>query len=206
VNLAAFHYDISDYQIRTTVGTVTSLLNAAKVKIDGVDINAEAALTRQFHLTAGASWINARFGAFGSPSCVIIAPGTYPLARTCFDATGKAIGGDATGNQTALAPHFSLNLGGTYTVPLGDERELRLSAAMTHKSSYVFEADNVLRQPAYTVVNASVEFKLDEHFSIEGWIRNIGNINYNVQETTSVGQTALAAPPRMYGMDIKFNY
>jgi len=196
VSLSGFHYDISDYQIRTTVGVITALQNATKVKIDGVDINAEAALTSQFHLTLGASWLKARFGQFGGPGTNVIAPGTYPASDP----------GNATGHQTALAPHFTLNLGGTYTVPLGDERELRLTANMTHKSSYVFEADNVLRQPAYTVANASIEYKLNEHISFEGWMKNIGDKNYNVQMVTAVGQAALAAQPRMYGLNFKFDY
>ena len=196
VSLSGFHYDISDYQIRTTVGTITALQNATKVKIDGVDINAEAALTSQFHVTAGASWLKARFGQFGGPGTNVIAPGVYPVADP----------GNATGHQTALAPHFTLNLGATYTVPLGDSRELRLTANLTHKSSYVFEADNVLRQPAYTVANASIEFKLNEHIAFEGYMRNIGDKNYNVQMVTAVGQAALAAQPRMYGLNFKYNY
>ena len=207
VNLAGYHYDIKNYQIRTTVGTVTSLQNAAKVKVDGIDISAEAALTGQFHVNAGASWINSRFANYGAPGSGFIAPGVYPTARAYFNpVTGAAIGGNATGNMTALAPHFTLNLGATYTIPLPEGREIRLTGNMTHKSSYVFEADNVLRQPAYTVANGSIEFKLTDHVSIEGWMRNIGNKNYNVQMVTSVGQAALAATPRQYGMDFKWDF
>jgi iron complex outermembrane receptor protein len=196
LSLAGYHYDIKNYQIRTTIGTVTALQNATSVKIDGADINAEALLTSQLHLNVGASWLNARFGQFGGPGTNTTAPGYYPASDP----------GNATGHQTPLAPHFTLNVGGTYTVPLGDARELRLTAAMTHKSSYAFEADNVLRQPGYNSVNASAEFKLNEHFSIEGWIHNIGNVNYNVEMTTAVGQTALAAPPRTYGVNVKANF
>jgi iron complex outermembrane receptor protein len=119
VGFAFFHYDISDYQIRSAIGGISSLRNAAKVKIDGLDINLEAAPTRNLRLTAGASWLDARYASF-------------PTATT----------GDATGNQTAVAPHFSLNLGGSYVVPLGGESELRLTANYIHKSSHVFEPNN----------------------------------------------------------------
>ncbi|MBU6268362.1 MAG: TonB-dependent receptor [Sphingomonadales bacterium] len=196
ISLAGFHYDIKNYQIRTTVGTITALQNATSVKVDGVDITAEAAVNSQLHLNVGASWLNSRFGQFGGAGTNVTAPGYYPASDP----------GNATGHMTALAPHFTLNLGATYTIPLPEGREIRLTGNMTHKSSYVFEADNVLRQPAYTVANGSIELKLTEHVSIEGWMRNIGNKNYNVQMVTSVGQAALAAAPRQYGMDFKWNF
>ena len=196
VAVAAFHYDISDYQIRSNIAGISALQNAAKVKVDGVDVNVEAAITPQFRLTAGASWLNSRYAEFGGPGTGVIAPGTYPASNP----------GNATGNQTALAPHFSFSMGGTYTVSLGDERELRLTANYSHKSRYFFEADNVLVQPAYGVLNASLEYKFNEHAGIELYARNIFDELYNVQETTSAAVTGLAGPPRQYGANFKFNF
>ena len=190
VSLAAFHYDISDYQVRSSIGGVATLRNAAKVDIDGIDVNAEAAITPRLRVTAGASWLNSRYVDFPG------APGTFAPSQ----------GGNAAGNKTALAPNFSLALGATYTVPLGDESELRFTANYAHKSSYFFEADNVLVQPAYDVVNASVEYKLNEHAAIEFYARNIFDELYNLQEATSVSITALAGPPRQYGANFKFNF
>jgi iron complex outermembrane receptor protein len=197
VEIAGFHYDISDYQVRASPGTVSILLNAAKVKVNGADINTEAALTDRFHATLGMSWLNSYFSRFGGPGTGIIAPGTYPAGRA----------GNATGNQTALAPHFTINAGGNYTIPINDHgSELRLTAMVTHKSSYVFEADNVLRQPAYNVVSGSIEYRLSGHYGIELYARNIGNEHYNVQEATAVGQYALAGTPKQYGINFKVDY
>ncbi|MDE2405167.1 MAG: TonB-dependent receptor [Sphingomonadales bacterium] len=196
VSLAGYHYNIDNYQIRSSPNGTSVLANAAKVKIDGFDMNAEAAVTSQFHVTLGAAWLNARYSSFPAATPTAFMPANPATP-------GKA---DATGKQTALAPHFTLNLGATYTLPLGEARELRLSANMTHKSSYVFEPDNLLRQPAYTVASASIEYKLNEHISIEGYMRNIGNKNYNVQMVTAVGQAALAAEPRTYGLNFKWDY
>lgn len=192
LSIAGFHYDINDYQIRSSPNGVSLLANAAKVKIDGVDINAEAVLTSRFHVTAGAAWLNSRFASFPKAA--------NPGANLALPS------GDATGLQTALAPHFTLNLGGTYNLPLGGESELRFTANFQHKSSYVFEADNLLRQPAYDVVNGSIEYKINDHFAVEGYMRNIGNRVYNVQMVTSVGQAALSAAPRQYGLNFKVNY
>jgi iron complex outermembrane receptor protein len=201
LNLAGFHYDIDNYQVRTTVGTVTSLLNAAKVKIDGVDVNAEAVVTSHLRLNAGASWLNARYSEFGSIDTPLRAPGSYPPERT-----NPLGGGLATGYQTALAPHFTFTGSATYRIPFENGSELRFTAAYTHKSSYVFEPDNLLRQPAYDVVNGSVEYDVNEHMAFEVWMRNIGDELYNVQMVTAVGQAALAAEPRMYGINFRVHY
>jgi iron complex outermembrane receptor protein len=187
--LAAYHYDIKNYQVRASPGGVSSLQNAAKVKVDGLDITAEAAVTSQLHVYAGATWLKSQFSKY------LFAPGFYP-----------GVPGDATGHDTALAPRFTVDAGGTYVVPLGEGRELRLTGNVTHKSSYVFEADNVLRQPAYTIANASAEYRLNDHLGVEVWIRNIGDKLYNVQMVTTAGQQALAGAPRMYGVDVKVSY
>lgn len=202
LSLAAFHYDINDYQVRSTypnpsgVGVITGLYNAAKVKIDGVDANAEIVVSDALRLNAGASWLNSRFDRFGGPGTGIIAPGYYPATNP----------GNATGNRTPIAPRLTLNLMGTYTIPFDNGSELRLTAGATRKSKYYFEPDNVLFQPAYTVFNGSIEFKPTEHYSIELYGRNIGNKLYNVQMATVAPGYAIAGAPRQYGVNFKVTY
>lgn len=183
VSLAGYHYNISDYQVRSAIGGVSALRNAAQVRIDGVDVNLEAAVTDRLRLTAGASWLDARYAGF--------------LNSTT---------GNVSGNKTASAPHFNFTLGGSYTLPLGGESELRLTANYVHKSSHVFEPNNVLLQPAYDVVNASIEYRLNEHAALEFYMRNIGDELYNVQMATTVGATNLAGTPRQYGANFKFHF
>lgn len=182
-SLAGYHYNISDYQVRSAIGGVSALRNAAQVRIDGVDVNLEAAVTDRLRLTAGASWLDARYAGF--------------LNSTT---------GNVSGNKTASAPHFNFTLGGSYALPLGGESELRLTANYVHKSSHVFEPNNVLLQPAYDVVNASIEYRLNEHAALEFYMRNIGDELYNVQMATTVGATNLAGAPRQYGANFKFHF
>ena len=190
LNLSAYHYDISNYQIRTTIGTHSELANAASVKVNGIDITAEAALTRQLHLTAGATWLRSWFSQFGD--------GVTNIAPTP--------GGIATGYDTALAPHFTLDAGATYTVPIGNDGELRFTGNITHKSSYYFEVNPVLQQREYNVGNLSVEYDINKNFGIELWMKNVGNKNYNVEMLTAVGQGALSAPPQTYGANLKVKF
>jgi iron complex outermembrane receptor protein len=193
INIAGYHYDISNYQIRTTIGTHSELANAASVKVNGVDINTEAALSKAFHVTAGVTWLHSYYSHFGDPNATpaIIAP---------------TPGGIATGSETALAPHFTLDVGATYTVDVGEEGKIRLTANATHKSSYVFEVNPILRQRAYTAGNASIEYDINKKLGIEFWMKNIGNKLYNVEELTTVGQGAVSAAPRTYGADVKVSF
>ncbi len=183
LNLAGFHYDIDDYQIRSSPGGISLLANAAKVQIDGVDLNAEAAVTDQFLLTVGASYLDSKYDSF-------------PSAGT----------GDATGNRTAIAPKFTLNAASTYTIPFDNGSSLRLTAAYTHKSKYYFEPDNFLNQPAYDLFNASAEYRVNDNVAFELWMKNIGNEKYNIQEATAIIPYGLAGEPRTYGLNAKITY
>ncbi|MGE3691852.1 MAG: TonB-dependent receptor [Novosphingobium sp.] len=217
LNIAGFHYDISDYQVRTSAGNppVSALFNAAKVKIDGVDINLEAAVTERLRLTAGMSYLNSRYSDFGSPGSGVFAPGSYITDRTWRQtatgpvlgaASGTALGGNATGNRTALSPEFTFNANVNYTLPVGDKGELRFTGGYSHKSRYYFEPDNVLSQPSYDVFNASIEYMHNDRIGIELFMKNIGDEQYNVQMVTAAGQSAIAAEPRTYGVNLKFKY
>lgn len=200
LSLAAFHYDIDDFQVRASYRdgneVITGLYNAASVKVDGVDANAEVAVSDRLRLNAGASWLKSRFAEFGGPGSGVSAPGYFPPNDP----------GNASGNRTPMAPRLSLNLSGTYTVPLNNDAELRFTAGYSHKSSFVFEPDNVLRQPAYDLFNASAELKVTEQYAIEFYMRNIGNELYNVQMATLAPGYALAGAPRQYGLNVKVSY
>ena len=183
LNLAGFHYDIDDYQVRSSPEGISVLANAAKVKIDGIDGNLEAAVTDQFILNLGAAWLDARYDSF-------------PAATS----------GDATGNRTAIAPKFTFNASGTYTIPFDNGSELRLTASVLHKSKYYFEPDNVLNQPGYEVINGSIEYKVNENVAFELWMKNIGKEKYNVQEATAIVPYGVAGEPRTYGLNAKITY
>ena len=121
-------------------------------------------------------------------------------------AAGTVLGGNATGFRTALSPEFTFNANATYTLPVGESGELRLTGGWSHKSRYYFEPDNVLSQPAYDVFSGSIEYMHNENLGIEVYTKNIGNEQYNVQMVTAAGQSALSAEPRTYGVNLKFKY
>ena len=231
LNLAAYHYNIDDYQIRSAaVATPGSsqLLNAAQVKVDGFEAEFEAAPTDGLSIFGGFSYVDSKFKRFGGPGADFQAPIIYPnfatTPTTCQPAdlglrdpgilgTGPRIGGwttclgNVSGNRTALAPKFTATLGATYIVPVNLDGELRLTALYSYNDGFFFEPDNKVRQDSFHLFNASAEYKFDEHWGIEVWGRNLGDTQYAAQKLTSAtGTTVTLAPPRTYGVKVKFEF
>jgi iron complex outermembrane receptor protein len=224
VNLAAYHYDIDDYQVRSASLGGTLLLNAATVKVDGVDMEFEAAPTSNWRLFGGVSYIDSRYGSFGGPGAEFQAPIVYPLPASCPNdlrgtrdpgvlEPGARTGGfatcfgDVSGNRTPLAPEWTASLGSTYFIPLGGSGELRLTGLYSYNSGYVFEPDNRARQGDFHLVNASIEYRPVENLGIELWGRNLTKTEYSVQKlTVGTGMVEALAPPRTYGVNFKFDF
>ncbi|MFT3966505.1 MAG: TonB-dependent receptor, partial [Sphingobium sp.] len=223
INLAGYHYDITDYQIRSVLGGTTALFNAGTVKVDGFDAEFEAAPLDNWRVYGGLTILDSRFGYFPnalfyypSPAActtgsgtVAAAPGVTPGAPT-GPATGGVTSclGSASGLATPLAPKFTANLGGTYTIPVGEESRILLNALYSYNSGYAFEPDGVQRQAAFSLVNASVEYRINDHFGVEVWGNNIANTRYYAQRITTAPFAALSslAAPRTYGVNVKFDF
>lgn len=215
-NAAAFHYDIKDYQTRSPgqFGATTVLLNATSVKINGVEADIEIAPTEGLRITANAVYTNSKFGDFPRN------PFTYPRPAICTSettdppgrSTGPATGGNLTcfgsakGKRAPLAPEFTGNVGLTYTAPVGDGK-LTATALYAYNSGYYFEPDNRLHQGAFSLLNASIEYRPAEQWGIEFWANNITDTHYYASSAggSSADQGVLAAP-RTYGINLTFDF
>lgn len=227
LNLSAYHYDIDDYQVRsaaTATAGSSIILNAATVKVDGVDLEFEAAPIDNLHLFGGITYLDSRFDKFGGAGTELQAPIVYPQPATCPQSLrgtedpgvltpGARTGGyatcfgDVSGNDTPNAPELTGSLGVSYTQPLAGESELRFSALYSYNDGYVFESDNIAKQGSYDLVNASVEYRPSEKYGFELWGRNLTDQYYAVQKiTTSTGVTTAVGEPRTYGVTFKFDF
>jgi len=229
-NAAYFHYDIDDYQVRSAAITPSGpgssvILNAATVKVDGVDVEFEAKPTDALRLFGGFTWLNSRYGKFGGVGASTQAPILYLNPATCpanlvgtrnpgVLGAGPRTGGfttcfgDVSGLSTMNAPDFTGSFGAAYTVPLPNDGSVRLSALYNYNSGYVFEPDNKAKQGEYSLVNASAEYRPNEHFGVEVWGRNVFNKQYSVQKisTSGLSVTTTLGAPATYGVTFKVNY
>ena len=230
LNAAYFHYDIDDYQVRSAAITPNGpgssvILNAATVKVDGIDVEFEAKPTDELRLFGGFTWLDSRYARFGGVGAATQAPILYLLPATCplglvgstnpgVPGAGPRTGGfatcfgDVSGLDTMNAPHFTASAGAAYTVPLPNDGSLRLSVLYNYNSGYVFEPDNKAKQDGYSLVNASAEYRPTEHFGVELWGRNVFNKQYSVQKisTSGLSVTTTLAAPATYGLTFKVNY
>jgi iron complex outermembrane recepter protein len=224
LNLAYFHYDIDGYQVRSAAAAnpgSSLILNAATVKVDGVELEFEAAPTDQLRLFGGVTWLNSRYGRFGGPGAEFQAPIVYPSPATCpADQTGTrnpgvvtgpwaggytTCFGDVSGNKVSNSPEWALSLGATYTIPTGIDSSLRLTALYSYNDGFFFEPDNIARQDAYSLLNLSAEYRIGG-LGLEVWARNVTNTDYAVQKiTTGTGMTQTNGAPRTYGVTVKWD-
>jgi iron complex outermembrane receptor protein len=233
LNISGFHYDIDDYQVRSAALSVPGaslVLNAATVKVDGVELEFEAAPVDNLRLFGGVTWLDSRYDKFGGPDATVQAPIVYPsiagqtATTTCPTALrgtknpgvifpGQWVGGyftclgDVSGNKVSNSPEWSATFGATYTVPVSENGEVRITGLYAYNDGYFFEPDNIAEQGSYHLFNASIEYRPTPNLGLEIWGRNLGNTDYAVQKiTTGTGMVQSNGAPRTYGVNLKFNF
>ena len=233
LNLSGFHYKIDDYQVRSAaLGNPGSslVLNAATVKVDGIELEFEAAPIDNLRLFGGVTWLDSRYSRFGGPGQEFQAPIIYPIigaqtsGQTCPTGLrgsrnpgvvipGQWVGGwhtclgDVSGNKVSNAPEWAATFGATYTVPVSETGELRFTGLYAYNDGYFFEPDNVMQQESFHLLNASVEYRPSPNLGVEIWGRNLTNTDYAAQKiSTGTGTTQTNGAPRTYGVNLKFNF
>ena len=218
-NIAGFHYKIKDYQVRSAaiggIGNIALLLNAASVKVDGVEAEVEFAPTRELRIIANAMYLDSRFGNF--PSYPYTIPRTGPAGvgtNTCASGpTGARTGGNiqcflsASGNRTPLSPKFAATLGATYTMDVGNEGQVVANLLYSYTSLAYFEPDNRLFQGSFGVLNGAIEYRPSSTWGIELWGKNLTDKRYYITgASNTTGDNGTIAPPLTYGVRVKFDF
>ncbi|MFA7601442.1 MAG: TonB-dependent receptor [Novosphingobium sp.] len=208
LNISAFRYDIDDYQVRSIVNGINYVFNAATVKVDGLDIDFEASPVRNVRIFGGATLLDSKFRDFKNGFYYVLAPGNCATGPT-GPQTGGLVEcvGDLSGGVTPNAPKFAASIGGSFRVPVSETGELVFSALYSYNSGYAFEPENRLRQDSFSILNGSVEYRLNERFAIELWGKNLTNTRHYYQRTSSrFGAWANQAAPRTYGVNLSYDY
>jgi len=193
MNGAIFYYDYRNIQItKRDTPTTTVLQNAARARLYGAELEVEARLTSRFRLTANAAYLHATYTEFPAAAASIPAANNIDVAATV----------DASGNNLPRAPHATLSLGADYTVPVSFG-SVSLSGQYYYNDGFFWESDNRLRQPAYSLTNASLRIsdRNDRH-SLLLWINNIFSTKYYSYEISSASNPDVGSPgaPRTYGV------
>jgi iron complex outermembrane receptor protein len=217
LNLAGFHYKIKNYQVRSAspaLGAQAFLLNAAAVKVDGVEAEFEFVPVRELRIVGNATYLKSRFSSFPNnssfiPNPAVCTPGANPPGRT----TGPISGGNtlcigsATGNRTPQSPRFAASLGVTYTMAVGSQGEIIANLQANHTGKVFFESDNRLFQRDYNRINASLEYRPSPNWGIEIYGKNLTDRHAYVSASSGgTGDQGQLGAPLTYGVNLKFDF
>ncbi len=197
-NLTAFHYDYNNLQINQWQTIPSGILgivdNAGQASVNGFELELLMKPTSNFQLEVGLAFLDAKFDEF-----VSIDPDRPEDGLL-----------DRVGNALPRAPDFTANVAAEYSIPVGSAGNLVLRGEYYHRDKLFitqFEDDRASVE-AIDLLNARISFESADgqwHAAIYG--KNLTDKDYAQHIITIqalLGQVALFAPPRTYG--IQFGY
>jgi iron complex outermembrane recepter protein len=192
LNIGAFLYKNSNVQVLSSVlgGTVTS--NAAAAEMKGFEVEFQAAPVEKLRISGGLSILNGKYTS-------------YPNG-VALNANGLRLpDAEQRGNKTLVTPPLSGNLSISYEFDLGNHGRLQPSATLAYNDGFFWQSDNRLRQPSYTLLNASALWtSADKNFDARLWVKNLTNAEYYVARlgVSGLGDVQERAQPRTFGITL----
>jgi iron complex outermembrane recepter protein len=196
LNTAAFYDSYSNIQVSRFIDDNESLYNGARAKTYGVDFDGEVLLMKGFSINEGISYDHARFTSFPLADFVVPVDG-------CVPPLGGVCSGSAAGKTLPYAPTTTLFVGGDYATDFFGG-SITLNATYYRNSGFYGAPDNVGRQAAYDLVNASITWTdPGAHYSIRLWGKNLGNTIYATSLIEAdQGLVDAIGAPRTYGVTV----
>jgi iron complex outermembrane receptor protein len=214
--LTAFYYDYKDLQVGfVNADSTVETKNAAKARNYGLEFEAQTKLTEGLSADFAVTYLNAKYKDF--PNAYYRPGNTYdraPVPGSCpnNDPASTFCTFNLSGNSLSNAPEFSGHLGLTYrTAAPGGHVSLHGEAVYSDKVFFTEWNNSDAFQPAYTLVNASAAYELDNHVSVTGWIRNAGDkLVYGNNIITAPlylsSRVGTVMPPRTIGITVGVSF
>jgi len=207
-NLAAFYYKYSDLQVQAIVNNFNVTNNAARATIKGFDGDVTWRATPEFMVTAGLSYLHARFTSY--PNATTNDPITFtsgPLLGQpclCGNLTGSR---NVSGAALVRSPDWTASVTAAYAkeLPMG---QLDASATVYHSDKYFLDVENRIHQPSYTTLGARVSFSpADTGVKLTAWGQNLTNRKV-IQGAFILNQAdgVSFGPPRTYGVTVEYAF
>lgn len=184
--LTAFQSRIEDYQFEKSAGgTDYVIVNADKAEARGVELELTTFLARNLMVSANYGYNNATFEEHHG----------YQVDTNAITRTPT----DFSGHHLPFAPRHTLSLSAQYFEPDGTFARLEWRSL----GETFFDEANALREPAYSLLNASTGRKFGE-FEVQLFARNLLNREYHSLIMPLGGPLVGAAPgtPRILGIQI----
>ncbi len=203
-----YHYTFDDQQL-TIVGGLTNnvaLFNAGKSEGYGFEAEAEARPFDALHLSAGLSYNHTEFkdASLLAPGC---GGGCTVLDPVVFDANGRRLGFNISGNSFPYAPEWIAQLAARYELPLGTGR-VYVESDWAFKGAhrfFLYESAEFF-EDGYWEGGARAGYALRSGVDVSVFARNLtdearleGAIDFN-------NLTGFVNEPRTFGAEVRFAF
>ncbi|MDR6340211.1 iron complex outermembrane receptor protein [Filimonas zeae] len=206
-NLTFHHTDIKDYQTQVQTAEVGVnrgyLANAEKVRVLGVELDANARLSDYVNIYTAVAYTDGKYVSFKN------AP--VPLEETGSPSAFK----DISGGRLPGISKWAGSLGGELTSKtgslFGQSGRFFLGADAYYRSEFSSSPSPsaYLNIDGYALLNARLGFKAYEGFTIFVWGRNILDKNYYEQLLPAAGNAghyaAVLGDQRTYGITLRYS-
>jgi iron complex outermembrane receptor protein len=204
-NVAAFHYDYKDLQVSRIVdlggGAAASLIsNAAASKIYGADVELMLRPSDNFDVSVTYGYLDAKYDSYFTN-----AAGVPPTAATNF-----------SDRPLVRAPKHSINVGGEWRIPTGDDSGLTLRADYALLAKFYHEpgeadaiyggAVSLSKEPSYGLLDLRAAYEIGD-FRVTAYVTNVTKKDYR-RTVLALGSTLSDFPgePRTYGLKVGYRF
>ena len=195
LNSSAFYYDYTDLQVIRYTGTVTTIYNGASAEVYGLDADFEARLSSNFSLSGGFTLLHDRFTDF--PTAIIATQSPFGPINSV---------GSATDNRLPQTPDIAANVSADYHRPTSFG-EVGLNVSYSYNDGYFSQPDNILQQPSYDTLAATLRMEFSHGIGLRLWGRNL--TNSLIAQNLTAGQfnsVVTYGAPRTFGATVTANF
>ena len=216
LNASAFIYDYDDLQVSVLFPDRSSVENAARASIRGLDVELLLRPNPRFGFDLSFELLDDEFREFTSqnPTDVaslidrFLAGGTLDVA-TLLGAGYLLEPTDQTGKGLPRAPDFSAAAAIRYAFDLGSTGSLLARAEYQYTDDLAFDPFENFVQPSRGLLHAQLRWTPPSApLSVSLYGRNLGDEEYRLTEffTTYTGSLRVWAPPREVGVQLGFDF
>lgn len=175
-----YHTDWKDQQVRQLDAATNSLYvsNAARSRMQGLEISAEYAINDAWQVIAGAAYNHTEYLDYINSD-----------------------GLNMRGKQFIMAPRTKVNLGLNYH--LGNQWLFNVDTVYQDSSPSVYLTTGTRRNDSVTLVNANASYRLNPRTTVNAFVRNLFDREYVTNNTT--GNVLDVGAPRLFGVALKLD-
>jgi len=195
LDAAAFYYDYTNLQVAKFTGSQTTYYNGAAARIYGLDTDFEIRPVTNLTVSGGFTLLNDRFTNFPNAVFALQVPGGLDTEIR-----------SAAGNRLPQTADFTATLNADYHLPTSFGGA-GLDLSYGYNSGYYSQPDNILRQPSYSTLAASLRFELKNGVLLSVWGCNLTNAK--IAQTLAAGSfnsIVSYAPPLTYGATVSAKF